>query len=57
MRLKYRRLCDEGLMPTVLIDLDSQTAFNSTMSECEAKAIIDMNSFIVGEKKKESSTV
>jgi hypothetical protein len=51
MKMKYRRLCDEALMPTVLIDLDSQTALNSTMGECEARAIMDMNGFIVGEKK------
>lgn len=57
MRGKYRRLSEEGTMPTILIDLNSFTAFNSVASEGEARAMLEMNGFILGQRAGEGSAV
>ena len=44
-------------MPTILIDLNTFTAFNSITNEGETKAVLEMNRYILGQKEDAGSVV
>jgi hypothetical protein len=57
IKTKYRRLSEEATMPTVLIDLNTFTAFNSITNDAETRAILDMNRYILEQKEEGGSVV
>jgi hypothetical protein len=57
VKSKYRRVNDEASMPSVLIDLNSLTAFNTVTTDYESRAMLHMNRVIMGEKEEEGTAV